>query len=563
MSRPARLSPAIALVLLVVLLTAPRLAPARSCPTPGEPAPEGAVSGTFSIVAVDPEAGICGAAVASKYPGVGRIVPHVRAGVGAFCTQHWHEPKWGQRALDLLASGKGSEEVLADLLRDDPNRDKRQLAIIDMEGRAANRNPARPDPSGVYWGSAAGKFYACQGNTLRGREVIAAMAAAYEDTRGSLADRMMAALVAGDCAGGDHRGRLAAGILVAKRAVEGPWLELQVDESQDAVADLLRKYVEIEHEAKGEWPGGKPPFRHPCPPGTSGPVVSPAPEVRPCLVRPIRVVVWDERQPEQRPVYPDWIGNHIAAHLRTLGGVEVRSVALDDPGKGLGGLDECDVLVWWGHVRHGEVPREAAIEIVRRIEAGKLSLLALHASHWSRPFVEAMGSRARADAISVLEPEERATASVSESTLFPEPYRAPGTADPRSPSALYRKTPEGSVEVRLTLPNCCFPAYRADGKPSQVRVLRPNHPIAHGLPARFVIENTEMYGEPFHVPPPDEVVLEERWESGEWFRSCAIWRIGKGTVVYLRPGHETYPVYRDPLVLELIGNTVLWLGGRW
>src|SRR5215468_2647588 len=100
-----------------------------------EGAPPDGITATFSIVAVDPETGVCGAAVASKYPAVGKVVPYVRAGVGAFCTQHWHNPKWGEKALDLLEQGKLPEEVLADLLRDDPQRDKRQLAIIDMTGR--------------------------------------------------------------------------------------------------------------------------------------------------------------------------------------------------------------------------------------------------------------------------------------------------------------------------------------------------------------------------------------------------------------------------------------------
>jgi uncharacterized Ntn-hydrolase superfamily protein len=234
------------------------------CSAPPERAPHG-VSGTFSIVAVDPESGICGAAVASKYPSVGTVVPYVRAGVGAFCTQHWHNPKWGERALDLLASGKLPEEVLGELLRDDKNRDKRQLAIIDMSGRAANRNPADADPSGVWWGAASGRFYACQGNTLTGPGVIAAMAKAYEETKGSLADRLMAALVAGDCAGGDHRGRLAAGIRVAKTGVDGVWFELQVEKSDDAVVELLKKYADAKHDAKGAWRGGQLPFEHPCP----------------------------------------------------------------------------------------------------------------------------------------------------------------------------------------------------------------------------------------------------------------------------------------------------------
>jgi len=191
------------------------------------------VSGTFSIVAVDPQTG--------------------------------NNPDWGKTALDLLAQGNLPEQVLAELLRDDPRRDKRQLAIIDMTGRAANRNPANADPSGFWWGAASGKYYACQGNTLTGREVVFAMARAYEQTKGSLADRLMAALLAADCAGGDHRGRLAAGIRIAKKGIQGHWLELYVDDSDDAVIELAKKYAALKHNAKGPWPGAKPPFKHPCP----------------------------------------------------------------------------------------------------------------------------------------------------------------------------------------------------------------------------------------------------------------------------------------------------------
>lgn len=234
--------------------------------------PEVDFTGTFSIVAVDPKRGVCGAAVASKYPSVGKIVPYVRAGVGAFCTQYWHNPDWGELALDLLAERYLPEQVLAELLRNDAQRDKRQLAIIDMSGRAANRNPAKADPSGTWWGTVSGKYYACQGNTLVGREVIFAMARAYEETEGSLTDRLMAALIAGDCAGGDHRGRLAAGIRVAKEGIDGYWLELYIDKSDDAVIDLAKKYAALDHEAKGAWRGGKLPFEHPCAdrPGPSG-----------------------------------------------------------------------------------------------------------------------------------------------------------------------------------------------------------------------------------------------------------------------------------------------------
>ena len=217
---------------------------------------EEGITATFSIVAVDPATGICGAAVASKYPAVGKVVPYVRGGVGAFCTQHWHHPQWGEQALDLLAQDKPPEEVLTELLRDDPRREQRQLAIIDLKGRAANRNPSAADKSSEYWGAMTGKFYACQGNTLAGPEVITAMARAYENSAGSIADRLMAALVAGDRAGGDHRGRLAAGIRVARpdpsgKGPAGNWLELDVDESNDAVAELARKYAALDHEAKG------------------------------------------------------------------------------------------------------------------------------------------------------------------------------------------------------------------------------------------------------------------------------------------------------------------------
>jgi uncharacterized Ntn-hydrolase superfamily protein len=211
------------------------------------------ISATFSIVAVEPGTGVCGAAVASKYPAVGHVVPYTRAGVGAFCTQHYHQPRWGERALDLLSSGKQSEEVLVELLAGDEQREKRQLAIIDMQGRAANRNPSQADESGSYWGAMTGRYYAVQGNTLARREVITEMASAYEDTRGSLADRLMASLVAGDRSGGDHRGRLAAGIRISKTGVEGYWLELYVDESDDAVGELLRKYRDLKHEARGSW----------------------------------------------------------------------------------------------------------------------------------------------------------------------------------------------------------------------------------------------------------------------------------------------------------------------
>jgi len=207
-------------------------------------------SGTFSIVAIEPETGICGAAVASRYPAVGSVVPHVRGGVGAFCTQHYHQPTWGKRSLELLADGKSAGEVLVELTRDDERAGTRQLGIVDRLGRTAQLNPVDAPTDSRWWGATSGRFYACQGNTLTGREVVAEMARAYEASEGSLADRLMAALVAGDQAGGDHRGRLAAAIVVDRPDSEETWLRLQVDKSDDAVRELAARYQELDHPAK-------------------------------------------------------------------------------------------------------------------------------------------------------------------------------------------------------------------------------------------------------------------------------------------------------------------------
>ena len=230
---------------------------------PNASAPKPEVIATFSIAAVDPETGQCGAAVASKYPAVGKVVAHARAGVGAFCTQHFTVKAWGDKALDALADKKLPEEVLGDLLKPDKAPGMRQLAIIDMQGRSAQHHPVTAPASSNYWGGISGKFYVCQGNTLTGREVVIAMGKAYEETKGSLADKLMAALIAADCAGGDHRGRLAAGIRVCKKGVDGYWLDLHVDKSDDAVVTLHKQYLESDHEARGDW--GKRKYEHPCP----------------------------------------------------------------------------------------------------------------------------------------------------------------------------------------------------------------------------------------------------------------------------------------------------------
>lgn len=277
----------------------------------------------------------------------------------------------------------------------------------------------------------------------------------------------------------------------------------------------------------------------------------------------VRVVVWDEQQPAQLKAYEQFLGNAIVTHLEKQEGIRPISANLSQPEHGLPAdlLDSTDVLVWWGHVRQQEIPLEKAQAIVRRIEEGRLSLVALHSAHWSRPFVEAMNARTRADA----------------RKRYPDPPNGPPvkfefipyeggfvpTKDSLITPAYYAKRGfNGQLTVRVDLPNCVFPSYRGDGKPSRTRVLLPQHPIAQGLPETFAITQTEMYDEPFHVPEPDEVVLEETWEAGERFRSGCVWKLGKGRVFYYRPGHETFPVYKQAEPLRVVTNAVRWLAAE-
>jgi trehalose utilization protein len=274
----------------------------------------------------------------------------------------------------------------------------------------------------------------------------------------------------------------------------------------------------------------------------------------------IRVLVWDERQHQQKQAYKDFLGNQIAESLREQPGLSVESVGLDDPEQGLSEdrLRHTDVLIWWGHIRQAEVSRETGKRIVARILGGDLGLIALHSAHWSTPFVEAMNERTRIDAERLRGNTEAGKIEFSYIPP-PKPYTVPSYEARPTPYERVRKFPNGMTKVEVHLPYCCFPAYRSDGKPSTVRVLKPDHPISQGVPERFEIAQTEMYDEPFHVPNPDEVVLEECWAPGEWFRSGMVWQLGKGRVFYFRPGHETFPVFKDPVPLRILANAVRWM----
>lgn len=273
---------------------------------------------------------------------------------------------------------------------------------------------------------------------------------------------------------------------------------------------------------------------------------------------PIRVLVWDERQPKQKQAYDNFLGNAIADYLKQQDGLEVKSVSIDDPEQGLSKetLDNTDVLIWWGHVRHGEIKPEKAKEIIARIKDGKLRLISLHSAHWSMPFKEAMNERARQDMRAQMPklPEAEGVEIVEK----PAPGGLPKATDPVTPRFLITRKDDRPY-IELVLPNCAFPTYREDGAPSHVRVIQPDHPMAKGLPANFDIPKTEMYSSPFHVPKPDVSIFVETWDKGETFTSGSYWKLGKGGVVYFRPGHESYPVFKQAEVLKFLDNAVRFL----
>jgi trehalose utilization protein len=274
---------------------------------------------------------------------------------------------------------------------------------------------------------------------------------------------------------------------------------------------------------------------------------------------PLRVLVWDERQPEQRKAYEGgFLGDTIAKHLAGQPGLMVKSVGLDSPEQGLdeATLAGTDVVVFWCHKRPLEQDDARMEVLVRRVMAGKIGFIALHSAHWAKPFVRLMQERAKADALARIPEAERADAKWQ--YLNEKPYRViPKKGAPITPNL----QKDGGV-WRLTLPHCVFPTYRADGAPSHVTTLLPSHPIAAGLPGKWDIPQTEMYGEPFLVPAPDAVIFEEGWDRGERFRSGSLWKVGQGDVFYFRPGHESYPIYRQAENLKVVENAVRWMGAE-
>jgi trehalose utilization protein len=219
---------------------------------------------------------------------------------------------------------------------------------------------------------------------------------------------------------------------------------------------------------------------------------------------PIRVTVWNENVHESRPGptatnYPDGIHSAIADGLRAVLGesVQVRTATLEQPRHGLSTevLDDTDVLLWWGHIRHHLVEDEVADEVCARVRAG-MGLVALHSAMGSKVFTRLMGTSCRVD------------------------WR------------------HGDRELLWTV--------------------NPSHPIARGVPHPVLIPEQEMYGEFFDIPAPDELVFISSFTGGEVFRSGCCFRRGRGRIFYFSPGHEEYPVYHQPEIKQIIGNAVEW-----
>jgi trehalose utilization protein len=220
---------------------------------------------------------------------------------------------------------------------------------------------------------------------------------------------------------------------------------------------------------------------------------------------PIRVTVWHEFRHEKesdavRACYPEGMHTVMQQAIEEQLGqaVTVRTATLDEPEHGLteAVLRDTDVLTWWGHKAHAEVSDDIVTRVQNRVLEG-MGLLVLHSGHYSKIFQRLMGTT-------------------------------------------------------------CSLKWREVGERERLWVVNPAHPIADGLGDHFEIEHAEMYGELFDVPAPDELIFISWFEGGEVFRSGCTWTRGKGRIFYFRPGHETYPIYRQPEVRRVLGNAVRW-----
>ena len=203
---------------------------------------------TFSIVGYDPQAQEWGIAVQSKFLAVGAVVPWAQAGVGAVATQSYANTSFGPNGLALMAQGYSAEEALGQLIAGDEGSARRQVGLVDAQGRAATFTG---DECHAWAGGLTGTYYAAQGNILVSRDTVEAMAKAFEEAEGELADRLVVALAAGQGAGGDRRGQQSAAVLVVRAeggyaGYNDRYLDLRVDDDL-APIERLQALVDLHH----------------------------------------------------------------------------------------------------------------------------------------------------------------------------------------------------------------------------------------------------------------------------------------------------------------------------
>ncbi len=215
----------------------------------------------------------------------------------------------------------------------------------------------------------------------------------------------------------------------------------------------------------------------------------------------MKVLVWNENrhekiEPKVTEIYPGGLHEYIAGVLRT-DDIEVKTATLDDENCGINEdvLKETDVLIWWGHICHGEVPDEV-VDLVQKHVLEGMGLILLHSAHHSKIFKRLMGTT-------------------------------------------------------------CNLKWR-DRARERIWTIKPNHPIAQGVDETFVIDPEEMYGEPFDIPNPDEIIFMGWFNGGEVFRSGCTWTRGHGKIFYFQPGHETNRAFHNKNVQTIIKNAVRW-----
>lgn len=197
---------------------------------------------TFSIVGHDPDNGELGVAVQSKFFAVGAVVPWAEAGVGAIATQSWANTTYGPRGLQLLKIGLSAEQTLKHLIKDDNGRESRQVGIVDASGNVAHFTGNKCNE---WAGAVSGQHYTAQGNILTGEDVVKAMGTVYEETDAELADKLLAALIAGQEKGGDKRGQQSAALLVVRKnsgygGFNDRYIDLRVDDANKPIQELQR-----------------------------------------------------------------------------------------------------------------------------------------------------------------------------------------------------------------------------------------------------------------------------------------------------------------------------------